>query len=333
MLIHCYSYARAGLLGNPSDGYFGKTIAVAMANFPAVVTIYESPEIHLSQNVEDRGDFNSLEDMVKEIERFGYYGGIRLVKATSREFFKYCIDNGITIPKRNFTLRYKTTVPQLVGLGGSSAICTATIKALQKFYEIEIPKHIAATLCWKAECDLSIKCGLQDRVIQMYNGLVYMDFNKKFFDEHRYGIYEELDVSTLPKFYLAYDPERAEFSGTYHQKLNDLYSDRKREIAAAMSEFADFASQGKEALAKGDVAELNRLINANFDLRNKVLTVSDKNERMVMTARKSGASAKFAGSGGAIIGLYEDEAMFKRLKADLEAIGCAVLAPTVALPE
>ena len=271
--------------------------------------------------------------MVKEIERFGYYGGIRLVKATSREFFKYCQENGITMPKRNFTLRYKTTVPQLVGLGGSSAICTATIKALQEFYEIEIPKNIAATLCWKAECDLGIKCGLQDRVIQMYNGVVYMDFNKKYFDEHRFGKYEQLDATKLPKFYLAYDPERAEFSGTYHQKLNDLYSDRKREIAAAMSEFADYARLGKEALEKGDVAELNRLINANFDLRNRVLTVSAKNERMVMTARKSGASAKFAGSGGAIIGLYEDKKMFRHLKADLEAIGCAVLSPTIAMPD
>ena len=51
---------------------------------------------------------------------------------------------------------------------------------------------------------------------------------------------------------------------------------------------------------------------------------------MVMTARKCGASAKFAGSGGAIVGTYADEAQFAQLKADLEAIGTVVLKPTIA---
>ena len=51
---------------------------------------------------------------------------------------------------------------------------------------------------------------------------------------------------------------------------------------------------------------------------------------MVMTARKSGASAKFAGSGGAIVGIYEDEAQFERLKADLAAIGTTVFKPVIA---
>ena len=51
---------------------------------------------------------------------------------------------------------------------------------------------------------------------------------------------------------------------------------------------------------------------------------------MVMTARKSGASAKFAGSGGAIVGTYEDEAQFAALERDLAAIGCKTLKPSIA---
>ena len=53
---------------------------------------------------------------------------------------------------------------------------------------------------------------------------------------------------------------------------------------------------------------------------------------MVMTARKCGASAKFAGSGGAIVGTYEDEAQLERLKADLAAIGSETFVPTIATP-
>lgn len=51
---------------------------------------------------------------------------------------------------------------------------------------------------------------------------------------------------------------------------------------------------------------------------------------MVRVARQSGASAKFAGSGGAIVGTYEDDEQLRRLRADLAAIGTTVILPTVA---
>jgi glucuronokinase len=50
---------------------------------------------------------------------------------------------------------------------------------------------------------------------------------------------------------------------------------------------------------------------------------------MVELAREIGASAKFAGSGGSIVGTYEDEAMFARLKQAFEAENCAVIKPIV----
>ncbi len=331
MMIQCTSYGRCGLLGNPSDGYYGKTISLAMADFPATVTIFESPEINLEPNDEDGGRFPNLDAMVHEIDHFGYYGGIRLLKATCHVFHAYCREHSISLPERNFTMRYRTTVPRLVGLGGSSAICTATLKALQAFYGVEdIPLELAPTLCWQAEQDLSIQCGLQDRVIQIYNGLVYMDFSEDYFKEHNHGIYERLDPALLPNVYMAYDPCRAEFSGIYHKKLKMLYESKAGDILAAMSEFAEYAEQGRTALLNHDTTELNRLINANFDLRCRVLNVSEQNYNMVMTARKSGASAKFAGSGGAIIGCYQDQKMFDVLKRDLEAIGCAIVKPTIA---
>ena len=33
------AYARAGLVGNPSDGYFGKTLSVIVRNFWAETTL------------------------------------------------------------------------------------------------------------------------------------------------------------------------------------------------------------------------------------------------------------------------------------------------------
>ena len=47
MLIHNKAFARAGLVGNPSDGYFGKTVSFIVRDFWAEVTLFESPEVHI----------------------------------------------------------------------------------------------------------------------------------------------------------------------------------------------------------------------------------------------------------------------------------------------
>jgi glucuronokinase len=332
MILRTCSHARAGLLGNPSDGYFGKTISFTFANFCSRVVMYESPEICLVPGSEDDGNFSDLRQMVQEIEHFGYYGGIRVVKATTKVFFTWCQMQGITLPERNFTLRYESNIPRLVGLSGSSGISTAVMKALLAFYEVEekIPQEVIPTLCWRAEQEeLQITCGMQDRVIQIYNGLMYMDFEKEYFLAHEHGRYQRLDPALLPQLYIAYDPQRAEFSGKYHRSLRTLFEQQKPDIMAAMSEFADIARQGNEALLAGQPEKLPPLINANFDLRDRVFQVSPENKRMVDVARGAGASAKFAGSGGAIVGSYESEEMFERLKIALAEIGCAVIIPDI----
>ena len=41
LLIRRHAHARAGLVGNPSDGYHGKTISLIVPNFRATVVLYE----------------------------------------------------------------------------------------------------------------------------------------------------------------------------------------------------------------------------------------------------------------------------------------------------
>ena len=53
---------------------------------------------------------------------------------------------------------------------------------------------------------------------------------------------------------------------------------------------------------------------------------------MIHTARNCGATAKFAGSGGAIVGTYKDEFMFRRLCEGMQPIGVSVIKPKITLP-
>jgi glucuronokinase len=52
---------------------------------------------------------------------------------------------------------------------------------------------------------------------------------------------------------------------------------------------------------------------------------------MVDTARRLGASAKFTGSGGAIVGTYKNEQMFKQLKKKLRSFNVRVIKPKIAV--
>ena len=331
MLIKTQSFARAGFLGNPSDGYFGKTVSFTFRDFAAEIVMYETPELGFVPGDVDDATFASPDDLLRDIQLFGYYGGIRLMKAVAKLFFLWCRAHDVALPARNFTVRYTSNIPRLVGLSGSSAICTAMLKALQQFYGVSIPLEDAPTLCLEAERDeLGIQCGLQDRVVQMYEGCVFMDFDKTLVESTGHGRYERLDPARLPRLYVAYDPQRAEVSGTYHKKLRVLFEERKPDIVAAMGEFADIAQQGRDALLAGRTERLPALVNANFDLRDRIFNVAPANRHMVFAARATGASAKFAGSGGAIVGTYEDDDQYDRLVQALAAIGCRTLRPTVA---
>ena len=62
--------------------------------------------------------------------------------------------------------------------------------------ESDLPKPIRSSFILNVEMDeLFIQAGLQDRVIQVYEGLVYMDFDKKLFEVNGHGDYVPLNVS------------------------------------------------------------------------------------------------------------------------------------------
>lgn len=331
MIIKTHAFARAGLIGNPSDGFFGKTISIILRNYRAEAILYESPELRIEPSPEDFTHLASLADLVREVKRHGYYGGMRLVKAAIKRFADYCADHGIELENRNFTIRYTTNIPRLVGMAGSSAIVTAVLRALMAFYGVEIPKPQLANLILSAEkAELGISAGLQDRVIQVYEGVVFMDFSRELMERQGHGRYEPIAPSLLPPLYVAFDANRSESSEWVHNPIRTLFEKGDAKVVEAMRGFGELAERTRELLLAGRGREIGPLLNANFDLRTTIYPVADGNRAMVMAARRVGASAKFAGSGGAIIGTVEDETMYRNLVRALNDIGCVVFKPEIA---
>ncbi len=329
-MIETFAYARAGLLGNPSDGYFGKTISLLVKNFRARVLVYPSARLEITPSKADMPVWESLQDVYATTRWRGYYGGIRIIQALLVRLMDYCRDQGIEIEERNFTLEYETTVPLRLGMGGSSAIITAALRALMQYFRLDIPLPVQANIALETETiELGVSAGLQDRVIQAYEGVVYMDFAKGLMDQRRYGNYEPIDPALLPELYLAYRTSLSEGTEVFHNDIRARWNRGDTEIVEAMKTWAGYAEQGRQALIDRDFARLDKLIDANFDLRAKIYKIGKGNLEMIETARSCGASANFAGSGGAIVGRYQGEAMFQRLVETMRPLGIGVVKPRV----
>ena len=95
-------------------------------------------------------------------------------------------------------------------------------------------------------------------------------------------------------------------------------------------EFASITDRARDALLAGDHSEFARLVDANFNLRKSICDLARSHVEMIEAAWSVGASAKFAGSGGAIVGTVPpDEDGFARLTTALSGIGCTVFRPEV----
>lgn len=330
MIIESRAYARAGLLGNPSDGYFGKTISIIVRNFGAHVSLYESPELKIEEEEQDKNVFGSIYQLVEKVDLTGYYGGDRLIKAAIKKFCSYCEEKGIKLHSKNFTVRYRSSIPRQVGLAGSSAIIMASIRALMQFYEVEIANEELPSLVLAVESEeLGINAGLQDRVIQAYEGCVYMDFEKTALLSKGHGRYEEIDPALLPNLYIAYKTDLGKVSGTVFNDVKARFEAGDSLVVETLHQIAELAEEGKHAIAAKDQHKLSELINKNFDLRAKIFNVSERNRTLVKTARRCGASAKFTGSGGSIIGTYPDDETLRSLIIHMKKLNARVIKPFI----
>ncbi len=333
-LIKTHAFARAGLLGNPSDGFGGKTISCIIRNWAAEVTLRpaEGSSMRIDPGDDEDLIYNSLTDFVAEVERHGYYGGVRILKAAIKRFCRYVWPQG-GIPPRGFEIEYRSTIPRQLGLGGSSALVIATLRALAQFFQVDLPSEWMPSLALSVETkELKIPAGLQDRVVQCHEGLVYMDFSPAASQrdgELTRGTYQSLDPELLPPLYLAFTDSESEPTEVVHGNLRQRFDEGDAAVRAAMERFAEIAQAGRAAVEREDTGELHRLMNENFDLRRSICPIHPHHLRMIEAARSLGLSAKFCGSGGAIVGILTDDRLWMPLVDAMHAIDCHVIRPQI----
>lgn len=308
------AHARAGLLGNPSDVYNGKTIAVILRNFTATVRLEPADRFEILRGPADELAFDSFVDAVESLRDKGCYGGIRLIRAAIKRFADHWpgwADLNPDDPRLRFQVSYATDVPRQAGMSGSSAIVIATMRALMQWFDVGIEPATLAELALAAEVeDLGITAGPMDRVIQAYEGVVHMDFSKPRGPE----AYTPLDPKILPPLFIAWDPRTGQASGKVHSDVRFRWLRGDQDVRTALAVFPKLVDEGMKALEAGDTKTFMRLVDKNFDTRASIWTLSPRDIELVQIGRAQGAAVKFCGSGGAVIGVMPDEGVFGKLQ-------------------
>jgi glucuronokinase len=172
-------------------------------------------------------------------------------------------------------------------------------------------------------------------VVQAYEGLIYMDFDKTR-ERMVWGLpcyhYEALDPSRLPPLYLAYHVSLGEPTEVFHNNIRERYNRGEALVVDAMAHVAGLAAAARQALVSGDLERFSALMDENFDARRRIYSLPPWQIDQIETARRCGASAQFAGSGGAIVGVYRDAAMLADLRQALGAIGSRTFVPEIVPP-
>ena len=117
----------------------------------------------------------------------------------------------------------------------------------------------------------------------------------------------------------------------FHNDMRQRYNEEEPEMLAAMEFWADLTCRVRKCLEDGHVGELGALLDRNFDRRASVSRISEGNSRMIKVARSVGVSAKFTGSGGAIVGTCGDDYRYRRLEKALKPLNVRVFRPAIAL--
>ena len=314
--------ARSALVGNPSDGFGGATIAFTLPSLRAIATAAEAAAVTLDAGAA-RLSFRDAAELVAAGEAGAYPpdGPLALAMAAAKRLCERARDSGTTLDGLGFEVNVAdSTIPPRVGLAGSSAIVIGVLRALGGLLGHEPAPDDLAGLALECEtAELGVAAGPQDRVIQAHGGLAFMEFG----NVHSFGYRREpLDPTLLPPLLIAWLTGAGTDSGATHHAVRERFAAGDREVTDVMAEIAALARAARSALLERDGQALGALMARNFDLRRRIYPVDPRHVTLIETAREHGLAANYTGSGGAIVVLADDPERAAAVRRALVRLGC-----------
>ena len=278
---------RAGIIGNPTDGYGGSLVSCAIKD-RATAIIVPADQL-IIENETGKTVLKWENDFANRGDHFD------IVRSVLRYFRLYDLKARI---------RTETRIPEQAGLAGSTAIIAAVLTAVSAYIGKSFNRYFLAELNRIIELNyMKCQCGYQDAYMTTFGGLNYLDFRGKEYykDLHseQYATVENLAeyISELP-FIVAHTGIK-HHSGQFHKPLRERWLEGDPVVAKAYEDITALAREGKKALINRRWEHLGYLMNENHRIQDSIADSGEQNNYMIRVARKNGAlGAKLAGAGG-----------------------------------
>ena len=190
-----------------------------------------------------------------------------------------------------FEARVTSEIPIAAGLSSSAALIIATIRALGEEYAIPMNAADTAELAFQIESrDLAVECGRMDQYAIAFGGVTYINTS----DDARV---ERLPSDSIP--FVVADTQEQHDTTELQVWLRKRIDAREKSLLGSLDRVVELVQRGREAIVRGQSAELGALMNRQQVEENLMGTSTDRLEAFCRLARGAGAlGAKQMGAGG-----------------------------------
>lgn len=298
MLIRSKAPLRIGLAGGGTDvspycDIFGGSILNACINMYAYATIEPRNDGKIEFRCEDRGEFCTFDS----VEAFKIDGKFDLLKGVYNRLIKDYIKKPLS-----FTLSTYVDAPAGSGLGSSSTLVVAIVKAFQEWQNLPLGEYDLAKLAWSIEReDLNMAGGRQDQYAAAFGGFNFMEFatNEKVL-VNPLRIRKEY-VNELEFNVLLYYTGTSRLSAKIIESQVENTKKKDEKAIDAMHKLKQQSLDMKEALLTGNLSKMGELLNTGWENKKKMSSAISNPviDNIYETAIKAGATGgKISGAGG-----------------------------------
>jgi len=298
MIYRSKAPLRIGLAGggtdvSPYSDQFGGAILNATISLSAYATIEPLDENKIIVQALDRNEMQEFE-LSNELP---INGELDLLKAVYNR-----VQKDHPMPLKGFRLSTYVDAPAGSGLGTSSTLVVAILGAFKEMLKLPLREYELAHYAYDIERkDLALAGGKQDQYAATFGGVNFMEFYEG----------EKVVVNPLrvkPEFLHELENNLVLYFTSTSRQSAEIIKEQVKNVNAkneksieAMHQLKEQAKMMKEALLKGNVDELGRILDFGFQQK-RMMAANISNsgiEAVYEAAKAAGATGgKISGAGG-----------------------------------
>lgn len=322
MIIRAKAPLRIGLAGGGTDvrpycDIYGGSVLNACINMYAYASIKPRNDGKIEFRCEDRHEFGIFD----ATEYLNIDGKFDILKGVYNRIIKDYIKKPLS-----FTLSTYVDAPAGSGLGSSSTLVVAIVKAFQEWQNLPLGEYDLAKLAYDIErVDLKMAGGQQAQYAAAFGGFNFMEFSK---DDKvlvnplriKQDYINELEFNLL-LYYTGTSRLSAQIIDSQSQNVKD-----KKSIAIeAMHDLKNKSYEMKEAILTGKLLKIGDILKQSWNSKKKMSSsisnpIIDNIYNTAVNAGASGGKISGAGGGGFFMFYCPDNSRYRVIE-ELSKLG------------